>query len=93
MRHLSSLLYLFAVIPGGQSLIAAGTWHPGKNEIQTIRNNILRSSTRLQNIISSPKFVELFGEAKPHPKGLRQNVFGMDDELKVAPKGVHKSHK
>jgi len=37
--------------------------------------------------------VELFGEAKPHPKGKRQNVFGHEDTLKVAPKGVDKTHK
>ncbi|THH26404.1 hypothetical protein EUX98_g7784 [Antrodiella citrinella] len=82
-----------AVIPGGQSLIAAGAWHPDKNELQTIRNNLLRSSTRFRKIISDPKFVKLFGAAKPHPKGLRQNIFGMDDTLKVAPKGIDKTHK
>ena len=31
--------------------------------------------------------------AKPHPKGTRQNIFGGEDELKVAPKGVDKTHK
>ncbi|KAI0833561.1 hypothetical protein BC628DRAFT_1308413 [Trametes gibbosa] len=78
---------------GGESLIAAGTWCPGKNEIQTIRNNLLRSSRRLRQIISAPEFEALFGPAQPHPKGERQNVFGFDDELKVAPKGVEKTHK
>lgn len=34
-----------------------------------------------------------FGEPRPHPKGIRQNVFGGDDELKTAPKGVDKNHK
>ncbi|KAH8102103.1 hypothetical protein BXZ70DRAFT_930303 [Cristinia sonorae] len=79
-------------IPGNKSLIAAGIWQPGKNELQTIRNNIMHSSTRLRKAISSKRFVELFGEAKPHPKGLRQNIFGGDDELKTAPKGVDKTH-
>jgi hypothetical protein len=37
--------------------------------------------------------VQLFGEAKPHPKGQRRNIFGRDDELKVAPKGVGKDHR
>ncbi|KZT08078.1 uncharacterized protein LAESUDRAFT_724064 [Laetiporus sulphureus 93-53] len=79
--------------PGGESLIAAGTWCPGKNELATIRSNILRSSTRLRSLISSPEFVRYFGEPRPHPRGERQNIFGMQDELKVAPKGIEKTHK
>ncbi|EIW51975.1 uncharacterized protein TRAVEDRAFT_136292 [Trametes versicolor FP-101664 SS1] len=78
---------------GGESLIAAGSWCPGKNELQTIRNNLLRSTRRLRQIISAPEFEALFGPAHPHPKGGRQNVFGFEDELKVAPKGVDKTHK
>ncbi|KAI0772969.1 hypothetical protein BD413DRAFT_603800 [Trametes elegans] len=78
---------------GNESLIAAGTWCPGKNELQTIRNNLLRSSRRLRRIISAPEFEALFGPARPHPKGQRQNVFGFEDELKVAPKGIDKTHK
>ena len=84
---------LTLVKPGNESLIAAGTWCPSKNEINTIRNNLLRSSTRLRSVISSPEFVALFGKAKPHPKVERQNVWGMHDELKVAQKGVDKNHK
>ncbi|CAL1710098.1 unnamed protein product [Somion occarium] len=84
--------YHICISPGGQSLIAAGSWQPGKNELSTIRNNILRSSRRLREIISDPTFVGLFGEPKPHPKGLRRNIFGMEDELKVAPKGIDKNH-
>ncbi|TFK84362.1 hypothetical protein K466DRAFT_527456 [Polyporus arcularius HHB13444] len=79
--------------PDGQSLIAAGSWCPGKNELATIRNNIKRSSRRLRQVISAPDFEALFGPAHPHPKGERQNIFGMEDELKVAPKGVDKTHK
>lgn len=60
---------------------------------QTYRNNLLRSSGRLREIISSPDFVKYFGEAKARADGQRQNIFGNDDELKVAPKGVVKTHK
>ena len=56
------------------------------------RNNIQRSSARLRQIISSTEFTNLFGEARPHPQGQRRNVFGGEDELKVAPKGVDKNH-
>lgn len=56
------------------------------------RHNLLRSSARLRQIISSTEFTGLFGEAKPHPQGERRNVFGREDELKVAPKGVDKNH-
>ncbi|KAI0071888.1 hypothetical protein K474DRAFT_1701327 [Panus rudis PR-1116 ss-1] len=85
--------YHIGIRPGGQSLIAAGAWQPGKDELNTIRDNILRNPKPLRRIISAPEFVELFGEAKPHPKGKRQNIFGGEDELKVAPKGVAKTHK
>lgn len=46
----------------------------------------------MRDVISDPEFVELFGKPHPHPLGRRQNVFGCDDQLKVAPKGVSKDH-
>ncbi|EAU81224.2 hypothetical protein CC1G_09468 [Coprinopsis cinerea okayama7 len=67
--------------PGDESFIAAGLWCPGRNELANIR------------ILSAPGFVELFGKPEPHPKGARQSIFGHEDELKVAPKGVDKNHK
>ncbi|KAL0945756.1 hypothetical protein HGRIS_012045 [Hohenbuehelia grisea] len=76
----------------GESLIAAGSWCPGKNELATIRSNILRNPSRLRDTISAPEFVQLFGAAKRPSDGRRSNIFGMDDELKVAPKGIDKSH-
>ncbi|KAF8153363.1 hypothetical protein B0H34DRAFT_723244 [Crassisporium funariophilum] len=85
---------IFACLkPGNESIIAAGSWCPGRNELATIRINIQRNPNRLRNIISSHEFVNLFGKAKPHPKGERQNVFGQEDELKVSPKGIDKDHK
>ena len=57
------------------------------------RSNIQRNPRRLRSIISAPEFVEFFGEARPHPNGERQNIFGAEDELKVAPKGFAKDHK
>ncbi|KAK0195941.1 hypothetical protein F5146DRAFT_1133384 [Armillaria mellea] len=82
-------LTLLTVKPGGESLFAGGLWCPGRNELATIRTNIKRNSSQLRDIISSPEFVKYFGEPKP---GKRNNIFGRDDELKVAPKGVDKDH-
>ncbi|KAI0252866.1 hypothetical protein BJV78DRAFT_1199596 [Lactifluus subvellereus] len=79
--------------PGGESLLAAGTWCPGKNELATIRSHIQRNPSRLRRTINAPRFVENFGPAKPLSKGRRQNIFGRDDELKTAPKGIDKDHK
>ncbi|KAG5221527.1 Thiamine pyrophosphokinase [Salix suchowensis] len=79
------------VIPGGESLIAAGSWCPGKNELAAIRANILRNPNRLRQVISEPEFVEWFGAAERPPDGERSNIFGMEDELKVAPKGIDKT--
>ncbi|KAF8444536.1 hypothetical protein L210DRAFT_3610911 [Boletus edulis BED1] len=78
--------------PGDESLLAAGAWCPAKNELNMIRNHIKRSSDRLRQIISEPEFVAHFGKPHPHPKGERQNIFGAEDELKTAPKGVDKNH-
>jgi Conserved hypothetical protein (DUF2461). len=57
------------------------------------RANILRNPTRLRQVISDPEFVNNFGEAKPQSDGTRRNIFGLEDELKVAPKGIDKTHK
>ncbi len=57
------------------------------------RSHIIRNPARLRTLISAPEFVRLFGEPKPHPKGARQNIFGEEDELKTAPKGVDKNHR
>ncbi|KAL5478493.1 hypothetical protein ACEPAI_2677 [Sanghuangporus weigelae] len=84
---------IFAHFKAGDSLFAAGVWCPEKNELQTIRNNLLRSSRRLRQTISDPAFVEVFGEPIPTSKGGRRNIFGRDDELKTAPKGVDKNHR
>ncbi|KAE9402853.1 hypothetical protein BT96DRAFT_964664, partial [Gymnopus androsaceus JB14] len=82
-----------SIKPGGESLLAAGTWCPGKNELATIRSNIAHSPDQLRQVISDPAFVALFGEPKPVKGGGRRNIFGADDELKVAPKGFDKDHK
>ncbi|KAI0061106.1 hypothetical protein BV25DRAFT_1826967 [Artomyces pyxidatus] len=79
--------------PGGDSLLAAGIWCPGKNELATIRTHIQHSSARMRKIIAEPSFVKYFGAAKPHPQGKRQNIYGSEDQLKTAPKGIDKTHK
>lgn len=61
--------------------------------IHNSRSNILRDPARLRDIISNPEFVEYFGEASPDPEGERRNIFGMEDELKVVPKGIDKAHR
>ena len=81
------------VKPGGESLLTAGSWCPGKDELTTIRAHILRNPSRLRRIISAPRFVKNFGPPKPLSKKGRQSIFGRDDELKTAPKGINKDHK
>ncbi|KAG2102552.1 uncharacterized protein F5147DRAFT_581041 [Suillus discolor] len=82
--------------PGDESVIAAGAWCPAKNELSTLRNHLLRSTPAaktLHTILASKAFTTHFGPPRPHPNGDRQGVFGHEDELKVAPKGVDKNHK
>ena len=111
--------FLCAVEPGGGSLLAAGSWAPGKNELATIRyvlaapiflslsptealtlsthrarsSHLQHNASRLRQVISAEAFVAHFGEPAPHPKGARRSIFGMEDELKVSPKGIDKTHK
>ncbi|KAJ6481784.1 hypothetical protein C8R45DRAFT_1003048 [Mycena sanguinolenta] len=82
--------YHVMIKPGNQSIVAAGAWCPGKNELETIRSNIKRDPSRLRQMITEPAFVKYFGEPKP---GSRSNIFGREDELKVAPKGIAKDHR
>ncbi|KAF8688682.1 hypothetical protein RHS03_09664, partial [Rhizoctonia solani] len=95
MAQITSLIS--SIKPGGGSLVAAGVWCPGKNELQTIRNVIQRNhARRLREIIAKPSFVKHFGAPEPlATKGKerqRQSIFGAEDELKVAPAGVKKDH-
>ncbi|KZT59965.1 hypothetical protein CALCODRAFT_515678 [Calocera cornea HHB12733] len=85
--------YHIHVQPGDHSMIASGVWCPNKNELESIRHHIKHDPSRLRDIISSKSFTKHFGPSKPDPKGRRQNVFGREDELKTAPKGVEKDHK
>ncbi|KNZ78886.1 hypothetical protein J132_09132 [Termitomyces sp. J132] len=84
-----------AVQPGGESIVAAGSWCPARNELMNIRINIQRraGADRLREVISAPEFVAYFGEPCPSKDGSRQNIFGREDELKVAPKGIDKNHR
>ncbi|OCF45705.1 hypothetical protein I317_00608 [Kwoniella heveanensis CBS 569] len=84
--------YHLSISPNNRSLIAAGVWQPGKNELASIRHQLLTNPRRFRDVIEKKEFVKLFGEAK-EKKGKRQNVFGNDDALKVAPKGIEKDHK
>lgn len=83
--------YHLSIKPGGGSIFAAGVWCPGKNELQQIRTHIRHNAQPLRDVISNPTFESLFGPAK-WSNTKRQNIFGGEDQLKVAPKGVPKDH-
>lgn len=42
--------------------------------------------------MSAPAFVRYFGAPMPNAKDGRTGIFGREDELKNAPKGVAKDH-
>ena len=66
--------------------------HPLYGTDVGVRSNILRSPRRLREIISAPEFVRYFGEPKPNARDGRSSIFGREDELKNAPKGIAKDH-
>ena len=63
------------------------------SRLKLTRNNILHDPSRLREVLSDPDFVHFFGEPMRRDDGERQSIFGRDDELKKAPKGVDKDHK
>ncbi|KAK4687708.1 hypothetical protein P7C73_g2409, partial [Tremellales sp. Uapishka_1] len=85
--------YHLSISPNDKTIIACGVWQPGKDELACIRQHLLSDPRLFRKTISAPEFVRLFGEAKVGKGGKRQNVFGGEDMLKVAPKGVDKTHK
>ena len=85
--------YHLSISPNGNLIIAGGVWQPGKNELASIRQRLTNEPQRFRDVINEEEFVKLFGPGKVHSKGKRQNVFGHDDQLKVAPKGIDKGHK
>ncbi|VDB86390.1 unnamed protein product [Peniophora sp. CBMAI 1063] len=82
--------YHVMIKPGNESMFAAGAWCPGKNELDTIRAHIKHNPARLRALLKDPDFIDMFGQPKP---GKRSSIFGREDELKNAPKGVAKDHK
>ncbi|TXT11172.1 hypothetical protein VHUM_01923 [Vanrija humicola] len=86
--------YHLSICPGGHSILACGKWQPNREDTAAIRQNILHDPAPFRAAIGAPAFVKLFGPAEPGKKGGKaQNVFGHSDALKVAPKGVDKTHK
>ncbi|TKY89097.1 hypothetical protein EX895_001628 [Sporisorium graminicola] len=100
--------YHVLIKPGGRSFFAAGRWQPEREDLAVIRQHILDDTPEakaLKAAVSEPTFVKWFGapkgQAKVKAKGKSQpvpgrcNLWGGDDELKVAPKiaGVDKTHK
>ena len=103
--------YHVLIKPGGRSFFAAGRWQPEREDLATIRQHILdntREAKALRAAVSDPVFVKWFGapkgqvetkgkakKSKTQPQQQRCNLWGGDDELKVAPKiaGVDKTHK
>jgi len=85
--------YHLSISPNNHSLLAAGVWQPGKDELASIRQRLTTEPETFRRVIGAKEFVEMFGKAEPKKGGGRQNVFGHDDALKVAPKGIDKGHK
>uniref|UniRef100_V5EF00 Uncharacterized protein n=1 Tax=Kalmanozyma brasiliensis (strain GHG001) TaxID=1365824 RepID=V5EF00_KALBG len=103
--------YHVLIKPGGRSFFAAGRWQPEREDLAVIRQHILDDTPEAQALkaaVSEPGFIKWYGAPKGQQikaaktKGKaagasqqRSNLWGCDDELKVAPKiaGVDKTHK
>ncbi len=102
--------YHVLVKPGGGSFFAAGRWGTEREHLAIIRQHILDDTPEareLKEVVKDPEFIKWFGPPKGAAAGKtkakreksqinpRCNLWGGDDELKVAPKieGVDKNHK
>lgn len=71
--------YYYHIQPDGGSFIGGGFWGPNKEDLLRIREDIASDASDLREIITSPEFVDSFGELQ-------------GEQLKSAPKGFDKEH-
>ncbi len=71
--------YYYHIQPDGGSFIGGGFWGPNKEDLLRIREDIASDASDLREIITSPEFVNTFGELQ-------------GEQLKSAPKGFDKEH-
>ncbi len=70
--------YYFHIEPG-KSFVGGGFWGPNSGDLKRIRQEIAADDKPLREIISSPSFVETFGQLQ-------------GEQVKTAPKGYSKDH-
>ncbi|KAL9936038.1 hypothetical protein V8E36_004880 [Tilletia maclaganii] len=94
--------YHLSVSPLGKSYVAAGKWHPDKEELGRIRQHILDETalgTELKQVINGKEFVKMFGAPVKSVSGIqaeqRTSLWGFSDQLKISPKipGLDPDHK
>ncbi|MCH2230070.1 MAG: DUF2461 domain-containing protein [Crocinitomicaceae bacterium] len=71
--------YYYHIQPNGKSFIGGGFWAPNKEDLLRIREDIASDASELREIITSPEFVDSFGQLQ-------------GDKLKSSPKGFDKEH-
>lgn len=73
-------LYYLHIQPGNRTMLAGGAWSPEKEQLGAIRNAILADPKPLRKVIAEKEFVKLFGEPKHKGVGVRNSIFGAEDE-------------
>ncbi|KAI9353972.1 hypothetical protein BD770DRAFT_347698 [Pilaira anomala] len=78
--------YFISIEPNNKTMIAAGIWQPGREMLQSIRDNIIRNGDLFKESLATDAIKEVF-----------DGKYGVDiledsDRLKVAPKGISKDH-
>ena len=71
--------FYFHLEPHNKSMIAGGFWAPSSPDLKRMRAEIAVDADNVRKIITSPEFVETFGELR-------------GDQVKTAPKGYKKEH-
>ena len=71
--------YYYHIQPGGKSFVGGGFWDPNKDDLLRVRGDIATDASEMREIITSPEFVDTFGQLG-------------GEQLKTAPKGFDKEH-
>lgn len=81
----------------GSSGLHAGMYEPSKEQLQTVRQNVLERTEHgmvLRELVKDKNFCRLFGSppkgAEKSPK--RTSLWGAEDELKRSPKDYAPDH-
>ncbi|KAA1075588.1 hypothetical protein PGTUg99_028266 [Puccinia graminis f. sp. tritici] len=75
-----------------RSFVAGGIWHPNKNQLEAIKNAIMKNPKPLRDIINHIEFNELRASIFAQVDQVNNAILAQVDQMNNAPNGVNKNH-